>query len=112
MRGAPGLDLGAGCNLFYLDLGQPNVFVALPTPSNQVGYAKTALQTGPIPSLMELWGQAGCLDSSSNRLKLTNALRVAAGRGIVPAATSYTTGGPFNVWTAAAKGMPYIRYDY
>ena len=105
-----GVNVGAQCNLLYPALGNAALLVK-PAPNNPTATARTSIKTPALPWLQELWVQVGWFDSTTSRLKLTAAQRVTPAGQIVPAAVSYTAGGPISVWTSAAKGRPYIRYD-
>lgn len=112
VAGTPsGVDVGGACNLFYPDLHAPLAILVLTTPSKGVSSAN--VRAPRQSAWTDFWLQAAWFDSKTRAFKLTNAMRVSATPGrIIPVATSYIAGSTkFSVWTAAAKGLPYMRYD-
>jgi hypothetical protein len=106
-----GLDVGAACNLFYLDPTSPILVFLAATDAKGFGYLSL---TAPLaPWMKEFWAQGAWFDSKTAQFKLMPAVQAPVGStGVIPYVTSYVaskTG--FSVWTAAAKGLPYIRYE-
>ena len=88
------------------------VLFFLPTPNNQTAYASLTLRTKPAAWIKEAWVQAAWADSTTQNLKLTDAVRAYLATGAPPAfKTSYTTP-KFSIWNQAPKGLPYTRYEY
>jgi hypothetical protein len=110
-----GQSVGSSCELFFLDLQKP--FLLLDLVANSKGYANASFEMPRDPALQQFWIQGIWLDSKTTALKLTNALRVTgSSTSLTPFLISYETaafpsGTEMSVWTAAPKGLPYVRYD-
>ena len=85
-----GVDIGAGCNRLYVDIGQPTVYVPLQTGTS-AGLCKMKYVVPFIQpfSGVDIYVQAAWADSRTNAFKLTSAVRTALPIGLPPDRLTY-----------------------